>query len=119
VESVVGEESPEVAVSVGDSDSDSVAATSEGRLEEFNFIGKQIVGVFPPWLNCFGGSQLFHGLRKLVLEVRGEWCRWCGGDNGIRWGKWWENWCNRPALLLIVFPIFNPMSTTLLGMMMR
>jgi len=91
VESVVGEESPEVAVSVGDSDSDSVAATSEGRLEEFNFIGKQIVGVFPPWLNCFGGSQLFHGLRKLVLEVRGEWCRWCGGDNGIRWGKLREN----------------------------
>lgn len=76
VESVMGEESPFVAVSVGDSDSDSVAATSGGRLEEFNAIGKQIVGAFPPWLHRFGGSLLFHGLRKLVLEVRGEWCRW-------------------------------------------
>jgi RNA polymerase sigma-70 factor (ECF subfamily) len=91
VESVGGEELPEVAVSVGDSDSDSVAATSEGRLEEFNAIGKQIVGAFPPWLSSLRGSLLFHGLRKLVLEVRGEWCRWCGGDNGIRWGKLREN----------------------------
>ena len=91
VESVGGEELPQVAVSVGDSDSDSVAATSEGRLEEFNAIGKQIVGAFPPWLSSLRGSLLFHGLRKLVLEVRGEWCRWCGGDNGIRWGKLREN----------------------------
>jgi RNA polymerase sigma-70 factor (ECF subfamily) len=92
VESVGGEELPEVAVSVGDSDSDSVAATSEGRLEKFNAIGKQIVGAFPRWLSSLGGSQLFYGLRKLVLEViRGEGCRWCGGDNGIRWGKLREN----------------------------
>lgn len=91
VECVEGEESPFVAVSVGDSDSDSVAATSEGRLEELNAIGKQIVGAVPRWLSSFGGSLLFHGLRKLVLEVRGEWCRWCGGDNGSRWGKLREN----------------------------
>ena len=70
---VVGEESPFVAVSVGDSDSDSVVATSGGRLKEFNFIGKQIVGAVPSWLPRFGGSQLFHGLRKLVLgKVAGE-----------------------------------------------
>jgi RNA polymerase sigma-70 factor (ECF subfamily) len=91
VESVGAEELPFVAVSVGDSESDSVAATSEGRLEEFNAIGKQIVGAVPPWLSSFGGSQLFHGLRKLVLEVRGEWCRWYEGDNGSRWGKLREN----------------------------
>ena len=93
VESVVGEESPEVAVSVGDSDSDSVAATSEGRLEDFNAIGKQIVGAVPLWLSSFGGSQLFHGLRKLVLEVRGEWCRWvepvlCEREPVV-WGRQW------------------------------
>jgi RNA polymerase sigma-70 factor (ECF subfamily) len=76
VESVGGEESPFVAVSVEHSESDSVAATSEGRLEEFNAIGKQIVGAFPPWLSSLEGSLLFHGLRKLVLEVRSEWCRW-------------------------------------------
>ncbi|MCT7997450.1 RNA polymerase sigma factor [Laspinema olomoucense] len=56
VESVGGEELPVVAVSVGDS----FAATSGGRLEEFNAIGKQIVGAFPPWLSSFGGLLLFH-----------------------------------------------------------
>gem|GEM_PF-1723826 len=86
VESVGGEESPEVVVSEQQSDSDSVAETSEGRFSEFNFMGKEIVGARTR-LSSFGGSLLFHGLRKLVLEVRGEWCRWCGGDNGIRWGK--------------------------------
>ena len=88
-----GEESPEVAVSVGDSDSDSVAATAEGRLEKFNVIGKQIVGAFPPWLSSLGGSQLFHRLRKLVLEVRGEWCRWVEPVMCERvpvvWGRQW------------------------------
>ena len=73
---VVGEESPFVAVSVGDSDSDSVVATAEGRLYQFNFTEKQIVWALQKWLHCFGGSQLFHRLRKLVLEVRGEGCRW-------------------------------------------
>lgn len=90
VESVV-EESPFVAVSVEHSESDSVAATSEGRLYQCNFIGKEMVGAVSSWLHCFGGSQLFYGLRKLVLEVRGEGCQWCGGDNGIRWGKLGEN----------------------------
>ncbi|MEG4809786.1 sigma-70 family RNA polymerase sigma factor [Microcoleus sp. F8-D3] len=72
-ESVVGEESPFVAGSVEHSESDFVAATSEGRLYEFNAIGKQIVGAFPPWLHGFGGLQLFHGLRKLVLgKVAGD-----------------------------------------------
>jgi hypothetical protein len=70
---VVGEESPFVAVSVGDCDSDSVVATFGGRLEEFNFMGKPIVWAFLPWLHRFGGSQLFHRLRKLVLgKVAGE-----------------------------------------------
>ena len=41
VESVVGSESIEVAPSEQHSESDSVAATAEGRLYEFNFIGKQ------------------------------------------------------------------------------
>ena len=92
VESVGGEELPEVALFEQHSESDSVAATSEGRLEEFNAIRKQIVGAFPSWLSSFGGSQLFHGLRKLVLEViRGEGCRWCGADNAIRWGKLRKN----------------------------
>jgi RNA polymerase sigma factor (sigma-70 family) len=91
VESVMGEELPEVAVSEQHSESDSVAATFEGRLYQFNFIGKQIVGAFPPWLSSFGSSLLFDGLRKLVLEVRSEWCRWCGGDNGSRWGNLREN----------------------------
>jgi len=76
VESVGGEELPFVALSEQHSESDSVAATFEGRLEEFNAIGKQIVGAVPPWLHRFGGSLLFHGLKKLVLEVRGEWCSW-------------------------------------------
>ena len=107
VESVIGEESRFVAVSVGDSESDSVAATSEGRLEEFNAIGKQIVGAVPPWLSSFGGSQLFHGLRKLVLEVRGERCRWCGGDNGIRWGKLRENVRSSRSPPLDCFPYFH------------
>jgi len=122
VESVGGEESPFVAVSVGDSESDSVAATSEGRLEEFNAIGKAIVGAVSRWLHCFGGSQLFHGLRKLVLEVRGEWCRWVevalcerepvvGATMGAGGEFVRENLCERPTLLLgIVFPIFNPLS---------
>ncbi|MEG3863544.1 sigma-70 family RNA polymerase sigma factor [Microcoleus sp. herbarium12] len=91
VETFGDEKLPQVAVSVEDSDSDFVAATSGGRLEEFNFIRKQILGAVSPWLHRFGGSQLFHCLRKLVLEVRGEWCRWCGGDNGSRWGKLREN----------------------------
>ena len=70
---VVGEELPFVALSEQHSESDSVAATSEGRLEEFNFMGKPIVGAFLPWLHGFGGSQLFHRLRKLVLgKVAGE-----------------------------------------------
>jgi RNA polymerase sigma factor (sigma-70 family) len=76
VESVVGEKSPFVAVSEQHTESDSVVATSEGRFSEFNFIGKQIVGAVPRWLSSFGGSVLFHGLRKLVLEARGERCRW-------------------------------------------
>ena len=41
VESVVGSESIEVARAEQHSESDSVAATSEGRLYEFKFIGKQ------------------------------------------------------------------------------
>lgn len=72
VESVVDEESPFVAVSEQQSEPDFVAATSEGRLSEFNFMGKQIVGAFSRWLHCFGGSQLFYGIRELVLEVRGD-----------------------------------------------
>ena len=62
VECVGGEELPFVAVSVEHSESNSVAATSEGRLEEFNAIAKQIVGAFSRWLHCFGGSQLFYGI---------------------------------------------------------
>ena len=108
VESVAGEELPVVAVSVGDFKSDSVAATSGGRLYEFNAIEKQIIGVVQKWLHCFGGSLLFHPLRKLVLEVRGEWCRWCGGDNSIRWGKLQENWGGSPDILPgIVFLYFQ------------
>jgi RNA polymerase sigma factor (sigma-70 family) len=88
VECVAGEELPVVAGSVGDSDPDSVAGSSGGRLEEFNFIGKPVVGVFSRWLHCFGGSQLFYGIREFLLEVRGEWCRWVEpvvwGDNGCR-----------------------------------
>jgi RNA polymerase sigma factor (sigma-70 family) len=92
VEGVGGEEPPEVALFELHSESDSVAPTFEGMLEKFNFMGKPIVGAFPPWLHRFGGSQLFHRLRKLVLEViRGEGCRWCGGDNCMRWGKLREN----------------------------
>ncbi|MGB7711455.1 MAG: sigma-70 family RNA polymerase sigma factor [Microcoleus sp.] len=76
VECVGGEESPFVAVSGEHSESDSVAATSGGRLEEFNAIGKQIVGAVPRWLSSFGSSLLFHGLRKLVLgKVAGEFVR--------------------------------------------
>src|ERR687886_677127 len=75
VEGVGGEELPEVAVSEQQSESDSVAATAEGRLYQFNFTHKQIVGARTR-LHCFGGSQQFHGLRKLVLEVRREGCRW-------------------------------------------
>ncbi|MCC3436508.1 sigma-70 family RNA polymerase sigma factor [Microcoleus sp. PH2017_05_CCC_O_A] len=53
-------------------------------LYQFNFIGKQIVGAFPPWLNCLGG---------------------------IRRGKLLENLCDRPSLLLCnVFHIFTPLS---------
>ncbi len=91
VECVAGEELPVVAVSVGDSESDSVAGSSGGRLSEFSFIGKPVVGPFSRWLHCFGGSQLFYGIRELVLEVRGEWCRWVEpvvwGDNGCRWER--------------------------------
>ena len=116
VEGVVGEESPEVAVSEQHSESDSVAATSEGRLEEFNFIGKQIVGARTR-LSSFGGSLLFHGLRKLVLEVRGEWCRWCGGDNGIRWGKLRENVRSSRSPPLYCFPDFQSCVKSLLGIM--
>ena len=116
---VVGEESPFVAVSVGDSDSDSVVATSGGRLKEFNFIGKQIVGAVPSWLPRFGGSQLFHGLRKLVLEVRGERCRWCGGDNGIRWGKLRENVRSSRASPMYSFPYFQSLVKSLWGMIMK
>jgi len=73
VESVGDEESPFVALSDQHSESDSVVATAEGRLYEFNAIGKQIVGAVSPWLQCFRGSQLFHGLRKLMLgKVAGE-----------------------------------------------
>ncbi len=82
VECVVGEELPVVAGSVGDSESDSVVGSSGGRLEEFNFMGKRIVGAFSRWLHYFGGSQLFYGIRELMLEVRGEWCRWCGATMG-------------------------------------
>ncbi|HAT13025.1 MAG TPA: hypothetical protein DCS91_05095 [Microcoleaceae bacterium UBA11344] len=97
VESVVGEELPFVALSKQHSESDSVEVTSGGRLEEFNAIGKQIVGAFPPWLSSLGGSLLFDRLRKLVLEVRGEWCRW-GGLRG--------DLCEYLALLLgMVFSI--------------
>jgi len=107
VESVGGEKSPFVAVSVEHSESDSVAATSEGMLEEFNAIGKQIVGAFPPWLPRFGGSQLFHRLRKLLLEVKSEGCRWCSGDNGIRWGKLRENVRSSRSPPLDCFPYFH------------
>ncbi len=76
LEDVGGEELSVVAVSVQHSESDSVVATSGGRLEEFQAIGKQIVGAFPPWLPSFRGSQLFHRLRKLVLgKVAGEFVR--------------------------------------------
>ncbi|MEG4595027.1 hypothetical protein QUB00_24950 [Microcoleus sp. F8_C2] len=76
VESVGGEELPFVAVSVEHSESDSVVGSSEGRLEEFKAIGKPIVGAVPQWLHCFGGSQLFHRLGKLVLgKVAGEFVR--------------------------------------------
>lgn len=67
VECVAGEELPVVAVSVEHFESAFVVATSGGRLEEFNAIGKQIVGAVSSWLSSFGGSQLFHGLNKLVL----------------------------------------------------
>ncbi|MBW4497713.1 MAG: sigma-70 family RNA polymerase sigma factor [Oscillatoria princeps RMCB-10] len=70
VECVAGQELPVVAGSVGDSESDSVAASSGGRLSEFNFIGKPVVGAFSRWLHCFGGSQLLYGIREWVLEVR-------------------------------------------------
>lgn len=73
VEIVGGEELSVVGVSEQHSESDSVEATSQGRLEEFNAIGKQIVGAFPQWLSSFGGSLLFHRLGKLVLgKVAGE-----------------------------------------------
>jgi RNA polymerase sigma factor (sigma-70 family) len=73
VESVGSEELPFVAVSVEHSESDSVEATSGGRLEEFQAIWKQVVGAFPPWLSSFGCPQLFNRLRKLVLvKVAGE-----------------------------------------------
>ncbi|MEG3971757.1 sigma-70 family RNA polymerase sigma factor [Microcoleus sp. T2B6] len=76
VESVGGEELSVVAVFVQHSESDSVEATSGGRLEEFQAIGKPIVGAVPRWLHCFGGSQLFHRLGKLVLgKVAGEFVR--------------------------------------------
>ena len=76
VKCVVDEELPEVAVSEQESESDSVAVASEERLLQFNFIGKQIVGAVSSWLHCFGGSQLFHGLKKLVLgKVAGEFVR--------------------------------------------
>lgn len=76
VESVVVEESAEVVVFEQESESDFVAATAEGRLEEFNEIGKQILGAVSRWLHCFGGSQLFHRLRKLVLgKIAGEFVR--------------------------------------------
>jgi RNA polymerase sigma factor (sigma-70 family) len=112
VECVAGEELPVVAGSVGNSESDSVVGSSGGRLSEFNFIGKPVVGAFSRWLHCFGGSQLFYGIRKLVLEVRGEWCRWVEpvvwGDNGCRWGTLRENLCERPDILLcVVFPYFQ------------
>ncbi len=55
VESVGGEELPVVAVSVGNSESDSVAGSSGGRLEEFGFIGKPVVGAFSRWLHCLCG----------------------------------------------------------------
>jgi RNA polymerase sigma factor (sigma-70 family) len=92
VEGAGGEESPEVAVSEQHSESDSVAATAEGRLYEFNFIEKQIVGVCTR-LSSFGGSLLFPGLRKVVLEVRGERCRWVEVRLCERvpvvWGRQW------------------------------
>jgi RNA polymerase sigma factor (sigma-70 family) len=73
VESVVVEASPEVVVSEQESESDSVAVSSEGRLSEFKVIGKQIVGAVPSWLQRFRGSQLFHRLKKVVLgKVMGE-----------------------------------------------
>jgi hypothetical protein len=73
VECVAGEELPVIVGSVGDSESDSVAGSSGGRLSEFNFIGKTVVGAFSRWLHCFGGSQLFYGIRELVLgKVAGE-----------------------------------------------
>jgi RNA polymerase sigma factor (sigma-70 family) len=50
VESVVVEKSAEVVVSEQQSESDFVAVTSEGRLEEFKAIRKQIVGVVSSWL---------------------------------------------------------------------
>ncbi|MEG3972259.1 sigma-70 family RNA polymerase sigma factor [Microcoleus sp. T2B6] len=76
VECIGGGELSVVAVAVGDSDSDSFVGSSEGRLEEFNAIGKQIVGAVPRWLSSFRGSQLFYGLGKLVLgKVAGEFVR--------------------------------------------
>ncbi len=108
VECVADQELPVVAGSVGDSESDSVVGSSGGRLSEFNFIGKPVVGAFSRWLHCFGGSQLFYGIRELVFVVWGVWCRWCGGDNGCRWGKLRENLWELPALLLCIFlPISN------------
>ena len=73
VESVGDEELLEVVVFEQESESDFVVATSEGRLEGFNAIGKQIVGAVSLWLYCFGGSLLFHRLNKLVVgKVAGE-----------------------------------------------
>ncbi|ERT06690.1 RNA polymerase sigma factor, sigma-70 family protein [Lyngbya aestuarii BL J] len=66
VECVVDEESPEVVVSEQESESDFVAVSSEGSLEEFKAIGKQVLRAVPRWLSSFGGSQLLHGLNELV-----------------------------------------------------
>jgi len=70
VESVVGSESIEVAPSEQHSESDSVAATSEGRLYEFKFIGKQIVGAVPQWLHRCAG---WINSRKNKVSLLGYW----------------------------------------------
>ncbi|WP_254564067.1 RNA polymerase sigma factor [Oscillatoria sp. HE19RPO] len=111
VESVVVEASPEVVVSEQQPEPDFVVVSSEGRLDGFNAIGKQILGAVALWLQRFRGSQLFHGLGKVVLEVRGErepvvwgrqWVRVIWGDNGCGWGKLREKKCYSLALFLCI-----------------
>jgi len=126
-ESVEGEESIEVArsgeacspwQSVQQSETVPVAATSEGKLE-VKRDGCRWIEAMLGELSLASILALHNLMKKLEIGGIPVWrCR--GGNNSIRWGKSGENLCDRPALLFyIVLPIFNPMSTSLLGMMMR